>query len=120
MHILWNIRGFEKIAGKGGGVEYLILNFYSPRGYVQWNVQSIGDIISFRIYNSYFHHDVRGQGAWVTLPRSMRVFFWGVGGRGVCDFPIDFSLLFSLCLSLLFFFFIEHLSHIFVLALLIH
>ena len=33
----------------------------------------IGDIISFRIYDSYFHHDVRGHSARVTLPRSMRV-----------------------------------------------
>ena len=39
--------------GKGGGVEYLILNFYSPRGHVQWNVQSIGDIISFSIYDLF-------------------------------------------------------------------
>ena len=54
-YILSTARGFEEIAGKGGGVEYLILNFYSPRGHVQWNVQSIGDIISFnRIYDSYF------------------------------------------------------------------
>ena len=34
---------------------------------------TIGDIISFRIYDSYFHHDVRGHGAGVTLPRSMRM-----------------------------------------------
>ena len=32
------------------------LNIYSPRGHVQWNVQSIGDIIGFRIYDSSFHH----------------------------------------------------------------
>ena len=30
-------------------------------------------IISFRIYDSYFHHDVRVHGAGVTPPRSMRV-----------------------------------------------
>ena len=29
--------------------------------------------MSFRIYDSYFHHDVRGHGVGVTLPRSMRV-----------------------------------------------
>ena len=57
-------------------VEYLILNFYSTRGHVQWNVQSIGDIISFRIYDPYFRHDVRGNGAGVTPPRSMRVDFF--------------------------------------------
>ena len=28
-------------------------------GHVQWNVQSTGDIISFRIYDSHSHHDVR-------------------------------------------------------------
>ena len=37
-----------------------------------------------------------------------------------CDFPADFPLLFSLCLSLFNFHVIGHLSHIFVLALLIH
>ena len=77
------------------------------------NFQSIGDIISFRIYDSYFHHDVRGHGAGVTLPRSMRVDFF------FCEFPTDFSLLFSLFLSLLIFLFIGHLSHIFVLVFLI-
>ena len=51
MYILSTARGFEKIAGKGGGVEYLILIFYSPREHVQWNVQSIVDIFSFRIYD---------------------------------------------------------------------
>ena len=51
----------------------MILNFYSIRGHVQWNVQSIGDIISFRIYDSYFHHDVRGHGVGDTLPISMHV-----------------------------------------------
>ena len=75
-HILSTARRFEKIAGKGGGVEYLILNLYTPRGHVQWNVQSMGYIISFRIYDSYFHHCVRGCGAGVTLPRSMRVNFF--------------------------------------------
>ena len=97
--ILSTARRFEKIAGKGGGVEYLVLNFYSPRGHVQWNVQSIWDIISFRIYDSYFQHDVRGHGAGVTPPRSMHVdFFFGGGGL---RFSYRFSLLFSLCLSLL-------------------
>ena len=72
-HILSTARRFEKIAGKWGGVEYLILNIYSPRGHVQWNVQSIGDIISFRIYDFYFYLDVRGHGTGVTLPKSMRV-----------------------------------------------
>ena len=71
--ILSTARGFQKIAGKVGGVEYLILNFYTPKGHVQWNVQSIGDIISFRIYDSYFHHDVRGHSQGVRLPRSMRM-----------------------------------------------
>ena len=51
--------GFKKIAGKWGGAEYLILNFYLPMGHVKLNVQSIGDIISFRIYDTYFHHDVK-------------------------------------------------------------
>ena len=51
----------------------MILNIYSSRGHVQWNLQSIEDIISFRIYDSYFHHDVRGHGAGVTLPISMRM-----------------------------------------------
>ena len=73
LDILSTARRFQKIAGKGGGVEYLILNFYSPWGYVEWNVQSIRDIISFRIYDFYFHHDIRGHSAGVTLPRSMRM-----------------------------------------------
>ena len=55
------------MAGKGGGVEYLILNFYLPMGNAKSNIQLIGDIISFRIYDTYFHHDVRGHGAGVTL-----------------------------------------------------
>ena len=61
----------------------MILNFYSPRGHVQRNVQSIEDIISFRMYDSYFHNDVRGHGAGVTLQRSIRVDFF------FCDFPTD-------------------------------
>ena len=32
---------------KGGGAEYLILNFYLFEGNVKSNVQSIGNIISF-------------------------------------------------------------------------
>ena len=118
-YILSTARRFEKIAGRGDGVEYLILNSYSYRVHVQWNVQSIGDIISFRIYDTYFYHDVRGHGAGVTPPRSMRVFFFFFFFF-FGDFPADFSLLISLCLSLLIFLFIGHLSHIFVLALLIH
>ena len=51
----------------------MILNIYSSRGHGQRNVQSVEDIISFRIYDSYFHHDVRGHGAGVTLPISMRM-----------------------------------------------
>ena len=47
--ILSTAGGFKKIAGKGGGVEYLILYFYLPRGHVKLNVQTTGDIISFRI-----------------------------------------------------------------------
>ena len=113
-YILSTAGGFMKFAGKGGGAEYLILNFYLLRGHVKSNVQSIGDIISFRIYDTYFHHDVRSHGAGVTLPRSMRVELL------FCDFPTDFSLFFSLCLPLLIFFFITHLSHIFVLALLVY
>ena len=54
--------GFKEIAGKGGGVVYVILNFYLPRRHVKSNVQLIGDIISLRIYDTYFHHDIRGQG----------------------------------------------------------
>ena len=54
----------------------MILNIYSSRGHGQWNVQSIEDIISFRIYDPYFHHDVRGHGAGVTLPISMRMDFF--------------------------------------------
>ena len=62
-YILSTAGGFKKIAGKGAGVEYLILNFYLPRELVKSNVQSIVDIISFRIFDTYFHHDDRGHGA---------------------------------------------------------
>ena len=67
----------------------MILNFHSSRVHVQWNIQSIGDIISFRIYDSYFHHDVRGHGVGVTLPISMRVdlqFFFFFFLRFSCRF----------------------------------
>ena len=120
MEIILTARRFEKIAGKGSGVEYLILNFYSPRVHVKWNVQWIGDIIGFRIYDIYFHHDVRGHGAGVTLPKSMRtdLFF---GGVFFALFLQIFPPFLSLSLfSFLIFLFIGHLSHIFVLALLIH
>ena len=66
------------------------------------NIQSIGDIISFRIYDTYFHHDVRGHSAGVTLPRSMRVdlfFFFSFFFFFFCDFPTDFPFFFSLFLS---------------------
>ena len=98
---------------KRGGVEYLILNFYLPRGHVKSNIQSIGDIISFRINDTYFPHDVRGHRAGVTLPRSMCVdlFFFAIFLQ---IFP-SFSSFVSH-----FLFFIAHLSHIFVLALLGH
>ena len=112
-HILSTATGFKKIAGKRGGVYNLILNFYSPGGHVQWNVQSIGDIVNFRIYDTYFHHDVRGHGGGVTLPRSMRV-----------DFFLRFSYRFfpsflSLSLSSYFPFYWTFISY-FVLAVLIH
>ena len=41
-HILSTAGGFMKIAGKGGGVEYLILNFYLSSGYVKSNVNRYG------------------------------------------------------------------------------
>ena len=44
-HILLTARGFKKIAGKRGGIEYLIINLDLPRGCVKSNVQSIRDII---------------------------------------------------------------------------
>ena len=69
-------RGFQENRWKRGWVEYLILIFYLPREHFKSNVQSIRDIISFRIYDTYFHHDIRGHGAGVTLPRSMRVDFF--------------------------------------------
>ena len=56
-HILSTAGGFKKIAGKGGGFEYLILIFYMPKGPLKSNIQSIGNIISFRIYDTYFHHE---------------------------------------------------------------
>ena len=61
------------------------------------NIQSIGDIISFRIYDTYFHHDVRGHSAGVTLPRSMRVdlfFFFSFFFFFFLRFSYRFSLLF--------------------------
>ena len=61
-------------------------------------------------YDTYFHHDVKGHGAKVMLPRSMLMDFF------CCNFPTDFSPF----LSLLVFLYIAHLSHIFVLALLVH
>ena len=80
---------------------------YSPKGHVQWNVQSIGDIISFRIYDSYFHHDARGHDARVTLPRSMRVdlFFFFFFLFFFCDFLQIFPS-FSLFVSLFLFSFL--------------
>ena len=103
-YILSTAGGFKKFAGTGGGVEYVILNFYLLRGHVKSNVQSIGDIISFRIYDTYFHHDVRRHGAGVTLPRSMRFLF--------CDFPTDFFPLFlSLSLSSYFPFYCAFISY---------
>ena len=68
-------RRFQENRWKSGGIEYLILNIYLPRGLA---VQSIRDITSFRIYDTYFHHDVRGHGAGDSLPRSMRVDFFAV------------------------------------------
>ena len=114
LDILSMARRFQKIAGKGGGVEYLILNFYSPWRYVEWNVPSIRDIISFRIYDLFSSWRQRSRRRGHATKRYARglVFIF-------CDFLTDFSLLFSLCLSLLIFLFIEHLSHFF-LALLIH
>ena len=72
----------------------MILNIYSSRGHGQWNVQSTEDIISFIIYDSYFHHDVRGHGAGVTLPISMHMFFF------FCFFFAIFLQIFPLFLSL--------------------
>ena len=88
------------------------------RGHVKSNIQSIGDIISFKIYDTYFHHDVRDHSAGVTLPRSMHVdlvFFGGFSAIFLQIFPF-----FSLCLCLLIFLLIAHLSHILVFALLVH
>ena len=54
----------------------MTLNFYLPRGHFKSSVQSIRDIISFRIYDTYFHHNVRVHGTGVVLPRRMRVDFF--------------------------------------------
>ena len=85
----------------------MILNFHSSRVHVQWNVQSIGDIISFRMYDSYFHHNVRGHGAGVTLPISMRVdlffflFFFAIFLQIFPSFSLFVSLfLFSFLLGI--------------------
>ena len=110
-HILATAGGFKKIARKGGGGWIFYPKFYLHRGHVKSNVQSIADIISFRTYDNCFHHDVRGHGAGGTLPKSMRadllLFFFA-------NFPTDFPVFFTLCLILLIFLFIAHLSHIFV------
>ena len=109
------MRVVQKVIVKRGWGGIFDPNFLLPWGHVKSNVQSIGDIISFRMYDTYFHHDVRGHSAGVTHPKSMRVnlFF-------ILDFPISFSRFFSLCFSLLIFLFIAHISHIFVVALLVH
>ena len=90
----------------------MILNLYSPKGHVQWNVQSIGDIISFRIYDSYFHHDARGHDAGVTLPRSMRVdlfFFFAIFLQIFPSFSLFVSLLlFSFLLGIYLIFLFWH------------
>ena len=112
-HILLTAGSFKKVTGKGGGVEYLILNFLFTWGHLKSNVWSKGDIICFWIYHTYFHHDVRSHGAGVTLPIRMRLDFF-------YDFPTDFSHFCSLHLSLLIFLYIVHLSHIFILTLLVH
>ena len=105
----------RKIAGKGGVAEYLVLNVNLPGKHVKSNVESIGNITSFRTYDIYFHYDVRGHSARVMLPRRMRValsiYFLRFSYR---FFPLFLSL------ALLVFLYIAHLSHIFVLALLVH
>ena len=73
-------------------------------------------MISFRVYDTYFHHDIRGHSTGVILPRSMQV--GGLVFFFVFFFFLQFSYrFFPLCLSLLIFLYIVHLSHIFVLAL---
>ena len=66
--------------------------------------QSIEDIISFRIYDSYFHHDVRGHGAGVTLPISMRMDFFLCprdDSQGALRFaPVCLSVRLSVCHTL--------------------
>ena len=104
MDILLTARRFEKIAWKGSGVEYLILNFYSPRGHVQWNVQSIGDIISFRIYMTLIFiltSKVAAQGSRYQEVCAWTCFFFLF--FLFCDFPTDFPS-FSLFVSLFLFF----------------
>ena len=56
-----------------------------PREHVKSNVQSIGDIISFRICNIYFHHDIRGHRARITLPRSRG---WSGGAMVLGKLPV--------------------------------
>ena len=81
-HIPLTARGFKDIAGKGGGVER-----------DKSNIQSIRDMISFRMYDTYFHHDTRGHGAEVHYPevcnRPVFVLFLVFG-----DFLTDFYLFF--------------------------
>ena len=76
-----------------------------PWGHVKSNIQSIGDVISLRMYDTYFHHDVRSHNAGATLPKCMRVDFFFF-----FDFPTDFSF-FSFCFSLIFFFYCAFISY---------
>ena len=78
-------------------VEYLVLNVNLPGKHVKSNVESIGNITSFRTYDIYFHYDVRGHSAGIMLPRSMRV--------ALSIYFLRFSYRFFLFFSLWLFFF---------------
>ena len=98
------MRVVQKVIVKRGWGGIFDPKFLLPWGHVKSNVQSIGDIINFRMYDTYFHHDVRGHSAGVTHPKSMRVnlfFFFSIFLQVFLAFSLFVSLfLFSFLLRI--------------------
>ena len=92
----------------------MTLNFYIPRGRDKSTIQPIKNLISFRINDTYFHHDVLGHEAGVALPRNICADLCVFSAIFLQIFPLFSLFLFSFILRIYLIFFFVLALHVYL------